>query len=99
MHVLNKAHLTPAMRIRLIAFRFTRDLAQVRGNVYVHRAPRKLDPDDIDVCDCNPSDGRCCGDDSCLNRRVFVECIPGRCPCGDACRNQALGRRQVASVR
>ncbi|XRB03113.1 histone-lysine N-methyltransferase [Pycnococcus provasolii] len=51
---------------------------------------------DVLPCDCTASSG--CSATSCLNRRVFMECIPGYCPCGPTCTNQMFSRRQYANL-
>ncbi|CAK9780083.1 hypothetical protein CC85DRAFT_283658 [Cutaneotrichosporon oleaginosum] len=58
--------------------------------------------DDMMVCDCtfNPNDpsGACGHDSDCINRAIFIECLPKECRTGKHCLNQRLNRRQYAPV-
>ncbi|KAK9794029.1 hypothetical protein WJX73_005959 [Symbiochloris irregularis] len=51
-------------------------------------------------CSCIPvsEGGEGCGD-RCLNRILYIECIPEVCPCGHACTNRRLQQRQYAKTR
>ncbi|XRB20987.1 histone-lysine N-methyltransferase [Pseudoscourfieldia marina] len=51
---------------------------------------------DVLPCDCTASSG--CSATSCLNRQMFMECVPGYCPCGPTCTNQMFSRRQYANL-
>jgi len=75
----------------------TNEWSKISRNVYAHREPRRLTEDDVMICACCVEDGVGCGAD-CLNRLVLSECDPAYCPCGSACQNQRLSRRQYRSV-
>lgn len=62
----------------------------LRRNTFFGRSHVVLSPDEIQVCECGPSDG--CPLDQCLNAVTHVECTPGTCPCGELCQNQVSTR-------
>ena len=63
--------------------------------MYAHRRTKRVSDDDIARCECQPRDG--CGAD-CINRKLKIECTPGKCPCGGGCRNMAFQRRSYAPL-
>lgn len=67
----------------------------IRNN-YKNRTVSKFSITEADVCQCT-GDQRC--EEGCLNRSLFIECIPGTCPAGDACQNQRLQKRLWAKIR
>ena len=71
----------------------THEWYRIERNVFAHRAPKTQTEDDIMVCSCVVEDGVGCGAE-CLNRLVLSECDPMHCPCGSACGNQRLSRRE-----
>lgn len=48
------------------------------------------------VCDCAASDENCCGDETCMNRAMLVECSAD-CNLGKKCKNRRIQRRQGVS--
>ncbi|XP_055636011.1 histone-lysine N-methyltransferase ash1 isoform X2 [Toxorhynchites rutilus septentrionalis] len=65
---------------------------KIRTNVYYDVKPNPST--DHPQCNCKPDSG--CQDD-CLNRLVYVECVPENCPCGDRCRNTKIQRHEYAA--
>lgn len=58
---------------------------------------------EVMTCDCKPNVkngvNHACGDNSdCINRLTSIECINGRCGCGDDCQNQRFQKHQYAKV-
>ncbi|XP_038122392.1 histone-lysine N-methyltransferase ash1 isoform X2 [Culex quinquefasciatus] len=64
---------------------------KIRTNVYYDVKPNPSS--DHPQCNCKPDSG--CQDD-CLNRLVYVECVPENCPCGDRCQNTKIQRHEYA---
>jgi hypothetical protein len=48
--------------------------------------------DSVDVCTCNPNSG--CGE-GCVNRLMFIECFPDRCPCKSGCTNRRFQEKDT----
>eukprot|EP00041_Stephanoeca_diplocostata_P018202 m.379390 g.379390 ORF g.379390 m.379390 type:complete len:687 (-) comp20953_c0_seq1:513-2573(-) len=46
-----------------------------------------------EVCDCSSSEGSRCGDETCMNRAMLVECSQD-CNLGKKCKNRRIQRRQ-----
>jgi len=73
---------------------------KINRNVYVppcRPPPRVSKADRADlVCQCTKEQP--CGP-LCINWLSMMECDPELCPCGDACQNQRLQRRQWAKVQ
>ena len=68
-------------------------------NLLVHRRPRQIAEDDVNICDCRrETAGACCGTDACENRSTKIECLVGFCSKG-RCQNMRLQRRQGSLVR
>lgn len=72
---------------------------EITENIHLNRrTATTFAKEEADVCQCRIENGVGCTE-SCLNRSLFTECISGTCPCGDACQNQRLQKRQWAKVR
>ncbi|KDD74466.1 hypothetical protein H632_c1292p0, partial [Helicosporidium sp. ATCC 50920] len=75
----------------------------LRDNVYLHRARKVQDEDDIMICSCPPlwpsdaADCVGCGE-RCLNRMLNIECVAEHCPSGDRCSNRQFSLRQYAPL-
>ncbi|GBO10233.1 Histone-lysine N-methyltransferase ASH1L, partial [Araneus ventricosus] len=68
---------------------------KIRTNVYVDIKPDSKNEDHQPCMCCPPKDGRRkgCGME-CLNRMMYVECIPQLCPCKDMCSNQRFAKHE-----
>ncbi|WAR00391.1 ASH1L-like protein [Mya arenaria] len=69
---------------------------KIRNNIYVDARPSC--PYEAHTCNCSVPLGqgaKGCGED-CLNRLIYSECFTDMCPCGPACSNQAIQKRQFA---
>ena len=82
---------------------------------YVCREEKEIDSDDVDLCDCNPSEGMRCDDETCSNwfafsakytylsaiflRAMNFECVKGFCPVEKAGFTCQNQRFQNASLR
>ncbi|KAJ1562590.1 Histone-Lysine N-Methyltransferase ash1l [Nowakowskiella sp. JEL0078] len=67
----------------------------ITSNIYVDRRPNK--PTEVPICDCKPGhgDSEGCNED-CLNRCMFIECTPNRCPSGPLCKNQRFQKLETS---
>jgi len=71
---------------------------EITENVRLHRrGVTAFRSEEADVCQCRPEGNVGCME-ACLNRSLFTECISGTCPCGEACQNQRLQKRQWAKI-
>jgi len=52
---------------------------------------------DVEACTCLEQKDHCQSADRCINRAMYVECNR-KCPVGEACKNQRIGRRQYAKT-
>lgn len=58
------------------------------------------DPEEHQICECDPSKNDPCGPDSeCLNRLLMTECKPSTCKAKERCLNQQFQRRQYPPVQ
>lgn len=64
---------------------------RVSQNSYLER-PKRRSKSYI-PCDCDPHRGDNCGE-KCYNRCMFIECLPGQCPCGDSCTNRRFQKKE-----
>lgn len=65
---------------------FYKDFRQIQKNVYKFKPIRG---DDFSEYNCKLLE-RCDNGMDCINRSMFIECNPNRCPCGQECQNMRI---------
>ena len=68
-------------------------------NRYTTATRYEIDESELSTCDCSINEENPCGPDShCLNRILYVECSPLKCPAKEKCQNQCFVKRQYLSA-
>ncbi|XP_028390809.1 histone-lysine N-methyltransferase NSD2-like isoform X2 [Dendronephthya gigantea] len=71
----------------------------IKVNRYTTATKYEIDESELSTCDCSINDENPCGPDShCLNRILYVECSPLKCPAKEKCQNQCFVKRQHLSA-
>jgi hypothetical protein len=67
----------------------------IQINRYTTATRYVIDECEWSTCDCSFNDENPCGPDThCLNRILYVECSPLKCPAREKCQNQCFVKRQ-----